>query len=140
MFGYCRSTKYVHIYLEYHSVCPLVEIGTPHPLSHECAPPPPPTKGGGHTRLRVREWRSPNSDDWRKSLALCLLCVYGTYKVYINFRANSFESLCKALIIVSSLQLRAYMYKGSVGVGHYRQCRLWFSPLPTVSSSCSHYI
>jgi hypothetical protein len=28
--------------------------------------------GGGHTRLRVREWGSPNSDDWRKSLALFL--------------------------------------------------------------------
>jgi hypothetical protein len=37
-----------------------------------CAPPPKP-KGGGHTRLRVRGWGSPNSDDWRKSLALCLL-------------------------------------------------------------------
>ncbi len=34
----------------------------------ECAPPPEPTQ---HTRLRVR---SSNSDDWRKSLALCLLC------------------------------------------------------------------
>ncbi len=30
--------------------------------------------GGGHTRLRVRGWGSPNSDDWRKSLAICLLC------------------------------------------------------------------
>jgi hypothetical protein len=29
---------------------------------------------GGHTRPRVRGWWSPNSDDWRKSLALCLLC------------------------------------------------------------------
>jgi hypothetical protein len=24
--------------------------------------------------LWVRGWRSPNSDDWRKGLALCLLC------------------------------------------------------------------
>jgi hypothetical protein len=30
--------------------------------------PTPGTKGGGgHTRLRVRGWGSPNSDDWRKS-------------------------------------------------------------------------
>ncbi len=31
-----RSTSKVikvHVYLEYHSVCPLVRIGTPHPLS-----------------------------------------------------------------------------------------------------------
>jgi hypothetical protein len=27
-----------------------------------------------HTRLRVRGWGSPNSDDWRKSVAICLLC------------------------------------------------------------------
>ncbi len=27
-----------------------------------------------YTRLRVKGWRSPNSDDWRKGLALCLLC------------------------------------------------------------------
>ena len=38
----------VHIYLEYHSVCPLVGIGTPHPLSRRqgYTPPPPPTNGG----------------------------------------------------------------------------------------------
>ncbi len=42
------------------------------PLASECAPPPG-TKGEGATRLRVRGWGSPNSDDWRKSLALCLL-------------------------------------------------------------------
>ncbi len=33
--------------------------------------------GGGHTRLRVRGWGSPNSDDWRKSLPFYLL--YGLY-------------------------------------------------------------
>ena len=57
----------VHIYKEYHSVCPLVGIGTlPPPLSPASVPLPPEPKGGGHT--------SPNSDDRRKSLALCLLC------------------------------------------------------------------
>jgi hypothetical protein len=40
-------------------------------LACECAPPS--RTGRGHTRLRVRGWGSPNSDDWRKSLALCLL-------------------------------------------------------------------
>ncbi len=35
--------------------------------------PLPPEPGGGHTRLRVRGWGSHNSDDWRKSLTLCLL-------------------------------------------------------------------
>jgi hypothetical protein len=44
---------------------------SPNPsLAGECAPPP----STGDTRLRVRGWGSPNSDDWKKSLALCLLC------------------------------------------------------------------
>jgi hypothetical protein len=30
---------------------------------------------GGHTRQGVREWGSPKSDNWRKSLALCLPCA-----------------------------------------------------------------
>jgi hypothetical protein len=46
------------IYLEYHNVCPLVRIGTPHTLS----------------RKRVRGLGGPNADDWRKILVLCLLC------------------------------------------------------------------
>ncbi len=44
-------------------------------LASACAPPTGTKEGGGHTRLRVRGWGSPNSDDWRKSLELCLLCV-----------------------------------------------------------------
>ncbi len=65
----------VHIYKEYHSVCPLVGIGTLPPPSHasECAPPPQ-AKGGRAHSPAGEGWGSPNSDDWRKSLALCLLC------------------------------------------------------------------
>ncbi len=46
----------VHIYLEYHSECPIVGIGTfpPSPAS-ECAPQPRTKEGGGHTLLRVRD-------------------------------------------------------------------------------------
>jgi hypothetical protein len=65
----------VRMYKEYHSVCPLVGIGTPPtPLSQASVPLPPRT-GGGHTRLRVRGWGRPISDDWRKSLPLCLYSV-----------------------------------------------------------------
>ncbi len=55
---------------------PLAGIGTlPPPLSPAIAILPPGTKGGGrHTRLRVRGWESPDSDDWRKGLALYILC------------------------------------------------------------------
>ncbi len=46
------ATKYLHIYLEYNSVCPLVGIGTPpppHPLSSKRVCPPPGTWGGTHS-------------------------------------------------------------------------------------------
>jgi hypothetical protein len=46
------STKYIYAFIEYHSVCTLVGIGTtppptPSPTS-DCVPPPG-TKGGAHT-------------------------------------------------------------------------------------------
>jgi hypothetical protein len=57
---------------------PSSELGLPQPLSCKRVCPPsglPRTKvGGGHTCLRLRGWESPNSDDRRKGLALCLLC------------------------------------------------------------------
>jgi hypothetical protein len=62
-----------HIYLEYYRVCTLVGIGTPPPTRKRVCPSPEPYGGGGgmHTRLRVRGWESPNSDDdWRNSVAL----------------------------------------------------------------------
>ncbi len=65
----------VRIYTEYHGLCPLVGIGTlPTHLTPASVPLPPEPKGRGHTRLQVRGWGSPNADDWRKSLALYLLC------------------------------------------------------------------
>ncbi len=70
----------VRIYKEYHSVCPLVGIGTlPTHLSPASVPLPPEPGGGGHNRLRARGWGRPNSDDLRKSLALCLLCGGGAH-------------------------------------------------------------
>ncbi len=66
------SLHKVRIYKEYHSVCPLFGIETlPTPLLPASVPLRP--EPAGQTRLRVRAWGSPNPDDWRKSLALCLL-------------------------------------------------------------------
>ncbi len=84
----CFNAAYhkVRVYLEYHSVCFLVGIGTPHPFSRKrVCKPHTLNQRGGHTRLRVRG--RPNSDDWRKSLALCLL--YAAYTVYFSSKLRS---------------------------------------------------
>jgi hypothetical protein len=56
-------------------ISPRRNWDSPNPSSaSECALPPGPKGGTRHTRLRLNGWGSPNSNDWRKSLALCLLC------------------------------------------------------------------
>jgi hypothetical protein len=85
----------IHIYIEYHSGCPLVRVGTP-PLALPQASVPPPhpppgTKGEVvHTRLRVRGRGSPNADDLRKSLALCLICA-PIYDKQVRFEELLFQ-------------------------------------------------
>ncbi len=74
--GHSTPTKYISIKSTTVYV-PSSELGLSHPLSRQRVCPSPRNQGGGpggHIRLRVRGWGSPNSDDWRKSLALCLLC------------------------------------------------------------------
>ncbi len=65
------------MYLDYNSTCTLVRFGSPPPpLSPASVPPPPGTKVGG-THSPVGEGsggRGSQSDDWRKSLTLCLIC------------------------------------------------------------------
>jgi hypothetical protein len=73
------STHKARIFTEYHSVFPLVGIRTLTPPHSPASVPLPPEPTGGRTRLRVWGWRSPNSDDWRKRLALCLLCAPTPY-------------------------------------------------------------
>ncbi len=54
---------------------PSSELVLPQPLSCKRVCPPPDQRVGGHIRLWLRGWGSPNYDDWRKSLAPCLLCA-----------------------------------------------------------------
>ncbi len=65
-----------NIYRVPQSISPRRNWDSPTPsLASECAPSPE-QKGGGHTRLRVSGWGSPNSDDWKKLCTHCLLCGY----------------------------------------------------------------
>ncbi len=72
----CDSQSTVHIYLEYHSFCLLVGIGTPHTLSRKGVSPPQYQRGGGGGKHSpaCEGVGSPNLDDQRESSALCLLC------------------------------------------------------------------
>ncbi len=69
---------------------PLSELGLSHTLSGKRVSPTPWTK---HTRLRMRGWGSPNSDDWRKSLALCLLCGVGqpNNNILLSFKGQEYQ-------------------------------------------------
>ncbi len=63
------------VHLEYHShtsLSPRPNWDPTHPLSRKpvCLSP----RNQGDTPLE-RGWAGPNSDDWSKSQALCLLCV-----------------------------------------------------------------
>jgi hypothetical protein len=56
---YCKDKVHIQ-YIEYHSVCPSVGIGTPHSLSlQRVCTKEPKGGGGGHTCLRVRLWGVP---------------------------------------------------------------------------------
>jgi hypothetical protein len=48
------STHKVHIYLEYHTVCPLVGLGTSPPPFRKRVRPPRNRRGEGASRLRLR--------------------------------------------------------------------------------------
>jgi hypothetical protein len=61
------------VHIEYQSVCPFVGIGNPPPPERECVSPLDP-KGEEHNSLACEEMGGPNSDDWAKSLTLCILC------------------------------------------------------------------
>ncbi len=95
----------VRIYKEYHSVCPLVGIGTlPTPLSPASVPLPPELGGGGHTRLRLRGCGSPNSDDFRKA-------EHSDYSVIFLHRSSKFHT--KNLTVKApnlTFSLRVYLH------------------------------
>ncbi len=74
--------------------------------------------GSGHTRLRVRGWGSSNSDDWRKSLALCLLYACSLHiSPYIpsHKKCSSF-SICELLCTQRRYQLSPSAFVGLTGL------------------------
>jgi hypothetical protein len=87
---------------------PLRNCDSPTPFAAgECSLPPD-QRVGGHTRLRLKGWGSPNSDDWRKSLALCLLCVV-THTCSLAFLLTLLEFLVFRAGVYSIASLHAWV-------------------------------
>ncbi len=61
------------------SVSPVIGIGTPPPLQPQASVPPhPQVRGGGHTRLRLKWWGSPNSNEGTYTVVLYI------YKYFVG--------------------------------------------------------
>jgi hypothetical protein len=99
----------VHIYLEFHSFCLLVGIGTPPQLLPQASVfPPPEPKGGGHTcSLRRTKggggtlacWRGVGESQFgrlEKILALCLLCAVQAQNLFYPEPIPALDSYCVA--------------------------------------------
>jgi hypothetical protein len=95
MYRYYIAHSTYTVYLEIHSFCPIVRIGTSQPLSRKRVCPPPGTKSGDTLSCGWRCGGGPNKDDWRKSLALCLL--YSVLFTIYSWDIEDFEVLKKKL-------------------------------------------
>jgi hypothetical protein len=55
---------------------PSSELAPPSPLPQASVSLPRNQRGWKNARLQVKGWGSPNSDDWRKNLALCACTLW----------------------------------------------------------------
>ncbi len=75
LFSELYNNHKVLIYIEHHSLCPLVRIGTPPPLQPQVSVPSPPgPKGGGAHSPAAKGVGESQFQRLEKRLALCLLC------------------------------------------------------------------
>ncbi len=63
-----------------------------------CNPPPEPKEGVTHSSAGVGMWE-PNSDDWRKSLALYLLCARVFSLAMVNKEGLEGKSSCISILV-----------------------------------------
>ncbi len=76
---------------------------SPNPsLASECALPPD-QRVGGHSRRRLRGWGSSNSDDWRKSLALC--GMYCSTYIFLSWELRGLSPNFHIHVSVSDLYI-----------------------------------
>jgi hypothetical protein len=68
------DTKYIHAYRVPQCLSSRPTWDLLAPLPQASVSPPEPKGEATHSPAGKRGWGSPNSDDWRKILALCVLC------------------------------------------------------------------
>jgi hypothetical protein len=71
-------------FVEYQSVCPFVGIGAPPPRKRERLPPWT-QRGEEQHSFAVEGVGGPNSNDWKESLLLCILCRTNSPPAYSSF-------------------------------------------------------
>jgi hypothetical protein len=95
-------------YLENQSVCPLVRIGTHAPPLHQASVyPHPGIKARGHSPA-AEGVGGPNSDDWRNSLALCLLCDI-VHRIWKETKGQYLIICAKAFANIYTKNLRGFL-------------------------------
>ncbi len=92
--------KVIIVHIEYQNVCPFVGIGSPLPPRQQASVSPPlGPKGGGATLPCGWGGGGPNSDDWKESLALCILCAPPPLRCWIYYSMKFIYSIhiCRRL-------------------------------------------
>jgi hypothetical protein len=111
---------------------PSSKLGPPTP-SPQASVSPPGTKGG-HTRLRMRKWGCPNSDDWRKILALCILTLCLSLKWVAKHACRCWVVVLLRIAPCACLSAQStyYRYSLSVKSAPYftHKCTAWVSRFP----------
>jgi hypothetical protein len=80
-----------------------LELGLPHPFTRRRVCPPPFGPGGGHTRLRLKGWGSPNSNEVTYTVVLYIY-KYCTLCRDVSPRANICKCFKSQAIDSASLQ------------------------------------
>ncbi len=117
------TTRYIYT-LSTTIYVPSSELGPSHLLlsRSECVLSPEP-KGEGHTSLRVRGMgRGPSSDDWIKSLELCLLCGHGRSALFTSIKTYAcISALCVCKNVNNYMKYQKYRK-----IFGYNTLQLWF--------------
>jgi hypothetical protein len=104
---------------------PSSELGpTLLPLKRVCLPPLDPKGGRSNTPLRARGVGEPNSDDWKESLTLCILCGFGDGDYALFIFSYSMKNPPKLCVTRGCMHRRLIIKKAWLSALSYAQSRI----------------